>query len=219
MTTTEEKTIIQKVFNENNEYIGLIIPNFYLGYYIYLDKKQENQQKIPEKYYKCTILIERSILGDSIEKEIRKELHDYAKKESLLIDKDKISNVFVDKSYSPNNPEMYNDKYSITLYKRKNYDNEPVEISQKGQKITNYSIFTPGSKVNTFVLFHKSKREIAGKEQFYAMLSLHSIDLVEKGNWPTNKWGGPLKNSQNFKNPFIKSYFSDDIELDKEIRF
>jgi hypothetical protein len=204
MAQTEEKLNIEKIFDKD-EYVGFIIPNFYLGYYTFLNTKQENQQKVLEKYFKCTILIERSILGDLIEKEIRKELHDYAKRESLSIDKDKISNVFVDKSYASNNPEMYNDKYSMSLFKRKDSDN-PVEISYRGKKTTDYSILKPGSKVNVFVLFHKSRREVMGKEQFFAMLSLHSIDLIEKGNWPTNQWGGPPKTTKVFKNPFIKDF-------------
>jgi len=204
MAQTEEKLNIEKVFDKD-EYVGFIIPNFYLGYYTFLNTKQENQQKVLEKYFKCTILIERSILVDLIEKEIRKELHDYAKRESLSIDKDKISSVFVDKSYASNNPEMYNDKYSMSLFKRKDSDN-PVEISYRSKKTTDYSIFKPGSKVNVFVLFHKSRREVMGKEQFFAMLSLHSIDLIEKGSWATNQWGGPPKTAKVFKNPFIKDF-------------
>lgn len=222
MTTTEEKTTIQKIFNDNEECIGFVIPNFYLGYYIYLDKKQKDFQKsketgqeTEERYYKCTILIERSILGESVQKEIKNLWQEYAKKESLLIDKASINSIFVEKDYSQTNPEMYKDKYAMTLYKRKNY-NEAIEIyDRKGNLNTDYSVLKPGSRVDAFITFYKSKRIIAGKEQYYAVLSLDSIKLIELGKWPTDQYNRPPKLNQISKHPFRKI----DNNIDSEIPF
>jgi hypothetical protein len=208
MTNTEEKLTIEKIFDKDNKYVAIKIPNMYLGYYTFLDEKQKFKDGSSSSRLKCTLLIERSILGDSIEKELKKELHAYAERESLLIDsKNKIS-VFFDNGYSSSVSEFYNDKYSITLEKRINPDT-PVKIYRKGEEINDYDIFkTAGARVNAVVRFCKSKREIGGKDLYYAAFSLSSVEMLEFGKWPTNKYGGPLKNNsdeENFLNhPFLK---------------
>jgi hypothetical protein len=219
MTKTEEKTTIQKIY-DNDKYVAIKIPNMYLGYYTFLDKKQTFKDGTIGNRFKCTLLIERSILGDSIEKELRKELHAYAERESLLIDPKNKASVFVDNGYSSSVSEFYNDKYSITLEKRINpkINPIPVAIYRKGEKIIDYSIFeTAGAKVNAIVRFCKSKREIGGKELYYAAFSLSSVEMLEPGKWPTNKYGGPLKSSENndeenFSNhPFLRKSNSSEI--------
>jgi hypothetical protein len=219
MTTTEEKLTIEKIY-DNDKYVAIKIPNMYLGYYTFLDKKQTFKDGTIGNRFKCTLLIERSILGDSIEKELRKELHAYAERESLLIDPKNKASVFVDNGYSSSVSEFYNDKYSITLEKRINpkINPIPVAIYRKGEKIIDYSIFeTAGAKVNAIVRFCKSKREIGGKELYYAAFSLSSVEMLEPGKWPTNKYGGPLKSSENndeenFSNhPFLRKSNSSEI--------
>jgi uncharacterized protein (DUF3820 family) len=215
MAQTEEKLNIEKIFDKDNKYVAIKIPNMYLGYYTFLDKKQEFKDGKIGSRLKCTLLIERSILGDSIEKEIRKELHAYAERESLLIDSKNKTSVFIDNGYSSTTSEFYNDKYSITLEKRINPD-IAVKIYKKGEEIDNYNIFkTAGAKVNAVARFCKSKKVIANKELFYAAFSLSSVEMLELGQWPTNKYGGPLKNNsdeENFLNhPFKrKNNFIDD---------
>lgn len=221
MTTTEEKLTIEKIYDENNKYVAIKIPNMYLGYYTFLNKKQTFKDgTVGNHRFKCTLLIERSILGDSIEKELRKELHAYAERESLLIDPKNKASVFVDNGYSSSVSEFYNDKYSITLEKRINpkINPTPVAIYRKGEKITDYSIFeTAGAKVNAIVRFCNSKREIGGKELYYAAFSLSAVEMLELGKWPTNQYGGPLKssknsNEENFLNhPFLKKSNSSEI--------
>ena len=219
MTTTEEKTTIQKIFSDNDKYVAIKIPNMYLGYYTFLDKKQTFKDGTVGNRFKCTLLIERSILGDSIEKELRKELHAYAERESLLIDPKNKASVFVDNGYSSSESEFYNDKYSITLEKRINskINPVPVQIYRNGEEISDYSIFeTAGAKVNAIVRFCNSKREIGGKELYYAAFSLSSVEMLELGKWPTNKYGGPLKSAnndkENFSNhPFLRKGNSSEI--------
>jgi hypothetical protein len=100
MTTTEEKLTIEKIFDKDNKYVAIKIPNMYLGYYTFLNEKQTFKDGAIGNRFKCTLLIERSILGDSIEKELRKELHAYAERESLLIDPKNKASVFTDNGYS-----------------------------------------------------------------------------------------------------------------------
>ena len=221
MTTTEEKLTIEKIFDKDNKYVAIKIPNMYLGYYTFLNEKQTFKDgTIASNRFKCTLLIERSILGDSIEKELRKELHAYAERESLLIDPKNKASVFVDNGYSSSVSEFYNDKYSITLEKRINpkINPIPVQIYRKGEEISDYDIFkTAGARVNAIVRFCNSKREIGGKELYYAAFSLSSVEMLELGKWPTNKYGGPLKSSknndeENFSNhPFLRKSNSSEI--------
>jgi hypothetical protein len=213
MTTTEEKLTIEKIFDKDNKYVAIKIPNMYLGYYTFLNEKQTFKDGAIGNRFKCTLLIERSILGDSIEKELRKELHAYAERESLLIDPKNKASVFTDNGYSSSVSEFYNDKYSITLEKRINpkINPIPVQIYRRGEEISDYDIFkTAGARVNAVVRFCKSKREIGGKDLYYAAFSLSSVEMLELGKWPTNKYGGPLKSSENndkenfLNHPFLK---------------